>query len=313
MKKWVGRILLAIVLIILIYIGTGWNDDISVAALKTRYSDDQSKYLPLNGLQVHYKDEGTGPTLVLVHGTASSLHTWDDWVELLDSTFRIVRMDIPAFGLTGPSADGDYSMDAYVKFIDNFTTKLGIDTFYLAGNSLGGEIAWNYAYAHTDRVRKMILIDAAGYPKEGPIPLVFKLPTIPVINKVMTKVTPRRLVAKSLRDVYYDDTKINDTLINRHFELLLRPGNRQAYVDRVQQIFKRPRDSYLKIKDIKTQTLIQWGEQDIWIPLSDAERFKEDLDNSVLKSYNSAGHVPMEEIPERTAKDAKAFLLGKLK
>ena len=124
------------------------------------------------------------------------------------------------------------------------------------------------------------------------------------------KVTPRHLVEKSVLDVYWDDTKVNDCLINRYFELTLRAGNRQAFVDRVKAVRT---DNYGNIRKIKTPTLIQWGRNDIWIPYSDAEKFNSDMEHSKLIAYSEAGHVPMEEIPERSAIDAKMFLIGKIK
>jgi pimeloyl-ACP methyl ester carboxylesterase len=83
--------------------------------------------------------------VVLVHGTAASLHTWDDWTDSLKKDYRVIRMDIPAFGLTGPHPDADYSIEAYVAFLGQFLDQLDIDSMYLAGNSLGGNIAWNFA------------------------------------------------------------------------------------------------------------------------------------------------------------------------
>lgn len=270
----------------------------------------ESEFMELDGMQVHYRDEGTGPALVLVHGTASSLHTWDGWTEQLKGSFRVIRMDIPAFGLTGPNADNNYSIDTYVEFIDKFTSKLGLDSFLLAGNSLGGEIAWNYALAHPEKVQKMVLIDAAGYPKEGPIPIAFKLPLIPVVNKIMTKVTPKRLVKRSITQVLYNDELATDELVRRHFDLLLREGNRAAYVERVKAIWKREPGYHERIKDIQVPTSIQWGREDIWLPLEHGESFSKDIENSKLLVYSQVGHIPQEESPERTAIDASAFFLG---
>ena len=162
MKKWIFRILLLIVALIAGYTALYWQNDIPVETLKKKYCNEQSKFIEINGQEIHYRDEGSGYPLVLVHGTSSSLHTWDAWTNELKNDFRIIRMDIPAFGITGETKDRNYTIENYVKFIDAFTTALGVDTFYLAGNSLGGEITWNYAYSHPDRVKKIILIDAAG-------------------------------------------------------------------------------------------------------------------------------------------------------
>ncbi len=310
MKKWLKRILLVLVLIVLGYTVLYWTNDIPLEVLKMKYANMESEFMELDGMQVHYRDEGSGPVLVLVHGTASSLHTWDGWAKHLKSDFRVIRVDIPAFGLTGPNATDDYSMQAYVDFINKFTAKLEVYSFLMAGNSLGGEIVWNYALTHPEKVQKMVLIDAAGYPKEGPIPIAFKLPRIPVINQLMTKVTPKRLVKRSLIQVMYNDELVTEDLVNRHYELLLRKGNRKAYVERVKQIWKRGAKSHERIKEIKTPTLIQWGREDVWLPLDHGEQFSKDLENSKMLVYTQAGHIPQEEIPIKSANDAKMFFLN---
>jgi pimeloyl-ACP methyl ester carboxylesterase len=127
--------------------------DIPVEELKLEYANEQSEFMELNGLSVHYRDEGEGMPVVLVHGTAASLHTWDDWTNTLKEHYRVIRMDIPAFGLTGPDPKGDYSIDGYVGFLAQFLDQLHIDSMYLAGNSLGGNIAWNFASEHPDKVK----------------------------------------------------------------------------------------------------------------------------------------------------------------
>ena len=305
MKKWIFRILLLIVALIAGYTALYWQNDIPVETLKKKYCNEQSKFIEINGQEIHYRDEGSGYPLVLVHGTSSSLHTWDAWTNELKNDFRIIRMDIPAFGITGETKDRNYTIENYVKFIDAFTTALGVDTFYLAGNSLGGEITWNYAYSHPDRVKKIILIDAAGYQRTGPTPLAFIIAKNPVLNKLMKKITPKRLIKKSLIDIYYDDSKVSDSVVTHYYEMLLRTGNRQAFSDRVRVIKYEAEE---KVNKIKTPTLIQWGKYDNWVLPEDAEKFKNDIAESVVKYYE-AGHVPMEELPEETAKDAKDFLL----
>ena len=141
-----------------------WRGDIPLDALKARWAGGTSRFLAVDGMEVHVRDQGSGPPIVLLHGTSSSLHTWDGWAERLREGHRVVRFDLPAFGLTGPSPTRDYSIDAYVAVVDHVTTRLGLQRFVLGGNSLGGGIAWAYALAHPDRVRGLILVDALGYP-----------------------------------------------------------------------------------------------------------------------------------------------------
>jgi len=307
MKETIKYIILSVVALLLFFLLSQVRFDIPVEQLKPLYANENSKFMELGGMNVHYRDEGAGIPLVLIHGTGSSLQTWDGWTEELSKEFRIVRLDLPGFGLTGPNPQRDYSMKYYTDFLDSFLIRRDIRQCYIAGNSLGGEIGWEYALAHPEKVKKLILLDAAGYPfgKNRHAPLVFSLARMPVLNHILRYVTPRYFHKKSLKEVYVNDAKVTDELVERYYKLSLREGNRQAFIDRAQQANF---DDAEKIKQIKTPTLIQWGAGDIWIPVQHAYKFKSDLVNSRLLLYDGAGHVPMEEMPVKTAKDAGDFL-----
>src|SRR5206468_1092598 len=149
-----------------------------------------------------YRDEGSGPLVVLVHGTSSSLHTWDGWAAALRDRWRVVRVDLPGFGLTGPSPARDYRIAAYVTFVDRFLERVaGGVPCALAGNSLGGNIAWEYALAHPSRVRALVLVDSAGYPLVlgGAAPLAFRVARWPVVADLLAGLDPRRLVEDGVR------------------------------------------------------------------------------------------------------------------
>lgn len=297
-------------LLLLLLVMLGWmlwyfKMDVPVEKLKAKYAPPPSKFLDLNGMQVHYRDEGQGMPLVLVHGTGASLHTWQPWTEGLTGTFRVIRMDMPAFGLTGPDPKANYTIQAYVAFLEQFLTQLQIDSCYIAGNSLGGNIAWHYAAAFPQKVKKLILIDAAGYPSAKPSPLPFRMARTTGINLISRYVTPRFFFLNNLKNVYADHGRINDALVDRYYELMLREGNRQAFIDRAKTPFED--DSHL-IKSIKCPTLILWGKEDSWIPVSFGEQFHKDIAQSQLIVYPHAGHIPMEEIPTETLKDALQFL-----
>ena len=284
-----------------------WNyhADVPVAVLKAQYTYPDSKFIDIDGMPVHYRRTGAGPSLLLLHGTGASLHTWEGWTERLQDSFELVSVDLPAFGLTGPQPQGDYSIGAYVHFVEAFTQAVGVDSFHLAGNSLGGLIAWEYALAHPEKVRKLILIDAAGWPKTTPVSLGFRLARMPVVGDVLEKVTPRAMFYKSLREVYYNDDKVTDSLTSRYFDLFLRQGNREAFVARARQ---PQHGDPQRLAGFNHPTLLQWGAEDAWIPLADAYRFQEVLPQAELIVYPETGHVPMEERPEETARDVRAFL-----
>ncbi len=301
----IGFTVLAFIGLVLAITASQFRADIAVEALSVKYANAASRFLALPGMRVHYRDEGEGPKLVLLHGTASSLHTWEGWTQELQQDFRVVRMDLPGFGLTGPNATHDYSIPQYVNFLNAFADSLGLVNFHLAGNSLGGEIAWHFALAHPERVQRLVLLDAAGYPITRQ-PFAFNLARNAFTRSSVRWITPRFLVKKSLLDVYADDSKVTEELVQRYLDFTCRAGNRAAFIARANAEWG---NDYARIKQVTMPTLIQWGAQDAWVPVTDAHRFDEDLPNSDLIIYENAGHIPMEEIPTRTARDAKEFLL----
>src|SRR4051812_40853756 len=138
--------------------------------LKDKYEGPGSRYLEVDGTNVHYRVEGKGPTLVLLHGVLASLHTWDGWVAELRDHYQIIRLDLPGFGLTGPMASEDYTPEYAMEFFEKFRVKLSsqcsscnLDKFMIAGNSLGGFVSWYYAAHHPEHVEKLIIIDPIAY------------------------------------------------------------------------------------------------------------------------------------------------------
>ena len=297
------------VLIILIVVFFGYQD-IPIEQLKKKYTDSYSSFVKVNGMNIHYRDEGEKKDsipIVLIHGTGSSLHTYDHWTRNLVKNHRVIRMDLPGHGLTGPFPNRNYSIGDYIDFIKCFLDEIGVKKCVLAGNSLGGNIAWRFTLKYFDIVNKLILIDAAGYPiKSKSTPLAFEIAQIPIIQNLFTYITPRTVAKVSVENVYKDKAKVTEELVDRYFELTLRKGNRQAFVDR----FKVKTDtvSYKKIKLINQRTLILWGGNDELIPLSMAYQFHNDLPNGILVILKNTGHVPMEESPSESLKPVIDFL-----
>jgi len=304
-KYWLFTLLIALILAInsVVY------SDIFVDDLKVEYANQYSKFIEIDGMKVHYRIEGEGFPIVLIHGTASSLHTWDAWTKELKKTNTIIRMDLPAFGLTGPNKTADYSIKSYTTFLDQFLNEIAIDSFHLAGNSLGGNIAWNYAAEHPNKVDKLILVDASGLPTNKPQPAVFKMAKTPVVSNLFLYVTPKFFINKNMQEVYADDTKITDDLVSRYHKMALREGNRQAFIDRARMDFKLGSKANIdKLKSIQNSTLLIWGAQDNWIPLDNGKRMDSVMHNSKLVVLENSGHVPMEENPEESLAILKSFL-----
>jgi pimeloyl-ACP methyl ester carboxylesterase len=287
-----------------------WAPDRPVEALAARWAKPPSQFIGLDGLSVHYRDEGPrdDPSpVVLLHGTSSSLHTWKGWVAALKGQHRMITMDLPGVGLTGPTTSGDYSIANAARFTLRLLDTLGVKRFVVGGNSLGGDIAWHVALAAPDRVDRLILVDAAGYdlvPES--MPIGFRMARMKSLSWLFERILPRAVVESSLRNVYGDPSRVTPQLIDRFYDLTLREGNRAALGARFAQI--RPGADADRIKTLKLPTLILWGARDRLIPPDHARQFQRDIAGSVLVMYDSLGHVPHEEDPARTVADVQRFL-----
>jgi len=208
-----GVLLIACGVFLVAGVAATWAPDRSVAQLSARWAQPPSQFIAVNGMQVHLRDEGprNDPLpIVLLHGTSASLHTWDGWANSLKDQRRVIRFDLPAFGLTGPDPQNDYSIAAYVRLVRAVMDQLGVRQFVLAGNSLGGQIAWGSALAMPERVRQLVLVDAAGYPLQSTsVPIGFRIARTPVLRGLMEQVLPRGVVDSSVRNVYGYPRKVN--------------------------------------------------------------------------------------------------------
>lgn len=288
--------------------------DRSLESLVARWAPPPSDFMTLADGQgeqlIHYRDEGPrgdALPLVLVHGTGDSLHTWEPWVKVLRLKHRVISLDIPGFGLSGPNDSGQYSSDGDAAVLLQVLDRLDVPRAVLIGHSLGGEIAWKAALRAPDRVAALTLIDSLGYElAPESVPLGFRLSAMPGTAWLSAHALPRTLVADSVRNVYADPAKVSPALIDRFFELTLREGNRTALSQRLQAMH---RDSLAdEIRQLRLPTLILWGAQDRLVPPKFAQRFAADIPGSRLVMLDGAGHCPQAETPERSLAALNDFL-----
>lgn len=324
---------LAVMVLIFALIAIYWAPDRSVAELK-QWQLPNSEFIAIQGMQAHvlqsdkcdvYRSRASinltvsaGQSLpeavVLLHGTSASLHTWQGWTKALSTDYCVVSMDLPGFGLTGPYTDETtkYNSANYAKFVIQVLDSLNLKKVILAGNSLGGKIAWRTAALYPDRIDKLILVDAVGYPATPKhVPIGFKLAKYPALTPILSRVLPRDVVKKSVLSVYADDSKVDEALVERYYDLTLRQGNRRALNRRLQEMDNT--SDQAQIKELDLSTLIIWGAQDDLIPVENAALFHRDIANSQLKIFDDLGHVPHEENPVATVKVATGFLKQPLK
>ena len=308
--KIIGWSLLVLVAVAVVFMVANRVPDRTVEELKARWAPPPSQFVQIAGMNIHLRDEGPSndqTPIVLLHGTSASLHTWDGWVQALKDSHRVIRYDMPAFGLTGPSPDGNYTIENYVRVVIAVLDKLNVRRCVLAGNSLGGYVAWATAVLYPERVDRLVLVDASGYPyKSQSVPIGFKIARTPVLNSLMKDVLPRSMVENSVRNVYGNPSRVTPELVDRYFELTTRAGNRKALAERFRQT--QPGPLVERIPELRIPTLILWGGRDRLIPPELGDRFHKEITGSKLVRFEDLGHVPQEEDPARTVAALKEFL-----
>jgi pimeloyl-ACP methyl ester carboxylesterase len=276
------------------------------AALEAAYLGAPSDLVDIAGVRLHLRDEGPrdAPVIVLLHGVGSSLHTFDGWAEGLATTHRVIRYDMPGAGLSGPDPDRNYSDAQGVAQLLAVLDHFGINRATIAGNSIGGRLAWRFAAAHPDRVERLVLISPDGYASPG-----FdygKPPSVPFVLEAMKYALPKWALRPNIAAAYADPGSLSDAVVERYHALLLAPGNRQAMLDRMRQTVLVPPEPFLQ--GITVPVLLLWGEKDAMIPVANAQDYLANLPDARLVVLPDLGHVPQEEAPAISLQPVLAFL-----
>jgi pimeloyl-ACP methyl ester carboxylesterase len=294
-------------LVVLVLAGAWlYTPDRNRAALEAEYHAVPADFLPVAGLRLHLRDTGPrdAPAVILLHGFGSSLQTWDDWANTLQARFRVVRFDLPGFGLTGPDPSGDYSDARTMQVLLAVMDRLGIARAALIGNSLGGKIAWNFAAAHPDRVSRLVLISPDGFASPG---FDYGKPArVPAMLRALPYVLPSSMLRMSLTPAFGDPAKFSPALVKRYRDMLLAPGVRTAMLARMGQVRLEPPEPILR--RIQAPTLLLWGERDAMIPFSNAADYSSEMPHCRLIALPGIGHVPQEEAPAQSLVPVEAFL-----
>lgn len=276
------------------------------AELEAAYARPPSTFVRAAGVRLHVRDTGPrgAPAVLLLHGFGDSLHTWDAWARDLESDHRVIRLDLPGFGLTGPDPTGDYTDERSLLVIRSLLDALKVRKVVLVGNSMGGRIAWTFAAAHPDRVERLVLISPDGFASPG-FAYGKKSPP-PLLMRVLPYTLPEPLLRANLEGAYGDPSRLKPATLRRTRDMLLAPGVRPAILARMGQlVLKDPRPILARVR---TPTLLIWGEKDGFIPIANAQDFLAALPNARLATLEGLGHVPQEETPAESLKPLRLFL-----
>lgn len=310
--RYAGWAVVAILALIVIGYLSLLRGEIPYATLESRYAAPSSHYLDLpNRLHVHYRDEGRrdGPVLVLIHGFSASSADWDDWAERLGDTYRVIAPDLPGHGLTRAPKGFQSGPDVQVATVDAVTERLGLKRFVIAGNSMGGGVAWRYTLSHPEKVAGLVLVDAGGWP---PVKrpgaggaAIFALLNNPMARGLIKNLDVSGLAKQGLQAAFVEKARVTPALVHRYVDFSRAPGHRDILLQRVGLTdYATPQ----RLSVIAAPTLIMVGREDRLIPWTDGQRFAAAIAGSTLIVYPGVGHVPMQQVPDRSAADLRAWL-----
>lgn len=263
--------------------------------LEAEYAQPPSLFVDVLGVRVHLRDTGPreAPAVILLHGFASSLQTWDGWAHDLERDHRVIRYDMPGFGLTGTDPSGDYTDARAMAVLLGLMERLGVERASLVGHSMGGRIAWSFAAAHPERVDRLVLVSPDGFASAE---LGYnETPHVPLMMRALPYVLPSFMLRASLAPAYADDGMMTPALFARYRDMMLAPGVRRAIVAPVgQQVLVDP---VPLLGRIKAPVLLVWGERDRMIPFANSGDYLRALPNGELAAVPGVGHVAQEEAP----------------
>ena len=296
--------------------------DIPKESVIAKHAKGASEFIELkDGSLIHVRDEGNknGNTLVLIHGSNGSLFNFESMNKFLINEFRVVSLDLPAHGLTGPVNSNNYSFDGFIRVINEVLEIKKINQFFLAGHSMGGRVVWNYTIDYPEKVSGLIIIGSLflanekeyrEFQSDNKPPIVFKLFEIPFFRMLLGYITPRIMVSQVAKQMVYDQTIMTDELIDQFHDIILLDGSREAMgyviVNTDKNIVADPK----LLQEINVPTTILHGEEDNVIDVKYNKHFLENIPDINLISYSKVGHMPPMEIPEVLANDIKKFIIN---
>lgn len=304
LKKMVLLLILTIVSITVYALFIRKDLTLDSAYVKQKYKQPNSHFINWNGMQLHYTESGKGFPILMIHGFGGS--SWD--FKMLDSLlcdkYRIIRVDMPGFGLSDVPVTNNF-IKLYDDYFAFLMDTLHLDSCYVMGNSLGGLMTWNLALHFPDKVKKIVLLNSAGYDMKEALKSTnadrFKNPFLRMFLK---RGIPKFMTNHGIQRIYYQKNVLTKEKLQRVNDFWNTKGHLQHIMNMVASDKYPNTDA---IKTIQCPTLILWGKQDILLPSKYADRFANDIKNNTKIIYDSCGHVPMQERPLDVQRDVLKF------
>lgn len=254
------------------------------------------KSVDAGGVKTNYHDLGEGRPVILIHGSGPGVTAWANWrlnLPALSESMRAIAPDMLGFGYTERPADGVYTMERWRGHLMDFADALDLREFDIIGNSFGGALALSMAVHHPDRIRRMVLMGAAG--------LEFELTE--ALDKVWGY-EPSVEAMREMLDIFaYDNSLVSDELAEMRYRASIQPGFHEAF----SAMFPAPRQRHIaalatpedEIAKIACPTLILHGREDRVLPMSNSLRLFDLIKTSEVHLFGKCGHWTQIEHKDR--------------
>ena len=304
-----GRGWLITAVVMALSLGVLWwvYRDVPAAEVEAAWATPPSQFVSIDGVRLHYRDEGDGPVVVLLHANYASLFMWEPWAEVLRDRYRVIRLDLPAHGLTGPEPNGNYRLERIQALFEGFVDTLALPRFTVVGASLGGTVAMRYTVDHPDRVERLILISPGSLE-----PRVRGRTTpaqVPAVADVLAWVLPRAFTEYLIANDYGDPERLTPDVVNEWYAMWMREGNRKAMLSLLRQYVSGGVED--KIRAVNVPVLLIWGEANRRVPVALAYETRDLMQSSPeveLEILPTVGHMLVQEAPQQSAEIVLRYL-----
>jgi pimeloyl-ACP methyl ester carboxylesterase len=282
---------------------------LSLAALRAAHGNSQSRFITLDGVEIHYRDEGKGPPVLLAHASYTNLSSWDPLVSKLQDAFRLIRFDFPSQGLSGDETTippgGSFDLvDRNAEIMLKLADALGLDRFSLVATSSGGNAAMRLAARAPERLDRLVFINSGGMPRT---------PQSDPNRDRADRARWEGLTYKP-RDFWAYTTGLNFTsgpMPDWYLDLVSDVNRREkTFNPRLYRFSTGDTETFLAA--IRTPTLIMWGMENPTVMHLEADVMSHWMTGapSLVRKYKGLGHYPYVEAPDLIATDLAKFLRG---
>jgi pimeloyl-ACP methyl ester carboxylesterase len=313
MLKWLLILVIAAAAVLAVTMWA-WSSDVlkvDLAELEATYATEDSKFMEVDGVRMHYLDQGEGPVVVLLHASFMHMRTWDSLAKALAPNYRVIRMDFLLAGLTGPEPNDEYTFDRNRELVHGLTEQLNVDKFAIIATSSGGIVGFNYAAQYPERVSRLVLINSAGMPRTARTN-PNRARGLAIGRWFSSRHQTKNMLRETIAQNFIEPHEPPEWLVDMNYDMRRRVGLRENGAKQMRNF--RTGDPETVLAKVTAPTLLLWGLDNQTVVHLEADVFEHWLTAAptIKKKYPSVGHYLYMEIADEFEADIADFLAGKL-